>query len=109
MTHEELKQLETLLTKFIDTYSDYSLDDEHNYCVYAVEHISDVRMIDRYPKKEDSVRIEELDFTVRTYNTLKRANINTLSELREYQKVDFKGVMNLSTKSKMEIAEILSK
>ena len=48
--------------------------------------------------------IEDLDFTVRTYNCLKRAGINTLRALIAYDK-GFLNIRNLGRRSFMEIAD----
>ena len=46
-------------------------------------------------KHEKSIAIEDLDFSVRTYNCLKRAGINTLDELMEMSEDDLIRVRNL--------------
>jgi DNA-directed RNA polymerase subunit alpha len=52
------------------------------------------------------VTLEELDFTVRTYNTLKRAGINSLGELSNLTESELMQVRNIARKS---FDEVLSK
>ena len=52
MTHEELKQLENLMVKFEDRYACFMKEDNYNNVCDTLEFISDVRMIDVYPKEE---------------------------------------------------------
>ncbi len=51
--------------------------------------------------------IEELDLTVRSFNCLKRANINTVQQLSEKSEEDMIKVRNLGRKSLKEIKEKL--
>ena len=51
--------------------------------------------------------IDDLDLTVRSYNCLKRANINKVSELRDKTEEDMIKVRNLGRKSLKEIKEKL--
>ena len=51
--------------------------------------------------------IDELDLTVRSYNCLKRANINTVAQLSEKSEEDMIKVHNLGRKSLKEIKEKL--
>lgn len=54
------------------------------------------------------VRIEELDFSVRTYNCLKKANILTIAELVQYTENDLMQIRNFGRKSLTEVREKLS-
>ena len=54
-----------------------------------------------------SVRIEELDFSVRTYNCLKKANILTIAELIQYTEADLMQIRNFGRKSLTEVREKL--
>ena len=51
--------------------------------------------------------IEELDLSVRSYNCLKRAGINTVDELSKRTEQDIMKVRNLGKKSLQEIKEKL--
>ena len=55
-----------------------------------------------------SVRIEELDFSVRTYNCLKKANILTIAELVQYTEADLMQIRNFGRKSLTEVREKLT-
>ena len=51
--------------------------------------------------------IEELDLSVRSYNCLKRAGINTVEELTEKTEDDMMKVRNLGKKSLEEVIQKL--
>lgn len=53
-------------------------------------------------------RIEELDFSVRTYNCLKKANILTIGELVQISEQDLMGIRNFGRKSLNEVKDKLS-
>jgi len=59
------------------------------------------------PKPPDA-RIEELDFSVRTYNCLKKANIVNISELVQYSETDLMNIRNFGKKSLSEVKEKLA-
>lgn len=52
-------------------------------------------------------RIEELDFSVRTYNCLKKANILTVGELTQITEMDLMNIRNFGRKSLTEVKEKL--
>ena len=52
--------------------------------------------------------IEELDLSVRSYNCLKRANINTVEELTQKTEEDMMKVRNLGKKSLEEVVTKLA-
>jgi len=60
-------------------------------------------------KEEDKmdVSIENLELSVRAYNCLKSANIQTISDLRDYSVKDLKKIKNFGKKSAMEVVEKL--
>jgi len=49
--------------------------------------------------------IEDLDFSVRAYNCLKRANINTLGDLTEKSELEMMKIRNLGKKSLKEVID----
>ncbi len=49
--------------------------------------------------------IDELDFSVRAYNCLKRANINTLGDLTEKSELEMMKIRNLGKKSLKEVID----
>jgi DNA-directed RNA polymerase subunit alpha len=52
--------------------------------------------------------IEELDLTVRSFNCLKRAGINTVEELVQRSEEDMMKVRNLGRKSLLEVQQKLA-
>ena len=52
--------------------------------------------------------VEELDLSVRSYNCLKRAGINTVEELTRRTEEDMMKVRNLGKKSLQEVKEKLA-
>ena len=54
------------------------------------------------------IRIEELDFSVRTYNCLKKANILTIPDLVQYAESDLMQIRNFGRKSLTEVREKLA-
>lgn len=59
-------------------------------------------------EKKLEMTIEELDLSVRSYNCLKRAGINTVQELTEKSEADMMRVRNLGRKSLVEVKEKLA-
>ncbi len=55
--------------------------------------------------KELETVIEDLDFSVRTFNCLKRANIKTLKDLVDKKQSDFMKIRNLGKKSLKEVLD----
>lgn len=76
------------------------------------ESISDeVTMVEKEEEKKDKLlelTIEELDLSVRSYNCLKRAGINTAQELIQRTEEDMMKVRNLGKKSLEEVEEKLA-
>jgi DNA-directed RNA polymerase subunit alpha len=56
-----------------------------------------------HKEKMLEMTIEELDFSVRSYNCLKRAGINTVQELTDRSEADMMKVRNLGRKSLEEV------
>ena len=65
------------------------------------------RQIEGVDENVPNVRIEELDFSVRTYNCLKKANILTIPELVQYTEADLMQIRNFGRKSLTEVREKL--
>jgi len=59
------------------------------------------------PKAPDA-RIEELDFSVRTYNCLKKANIQTVADLVQTTEDDLMSIRNFGRKSLQEVVDKLA-
>jgi DNA-directed RNA polymerase subunit alpha len=58
---------------------------------------------------ESQIPIEELQLSVRAYNCLKRAQINTVADLLEYSQEDLLEIKNFGLKSAEEVIEALQK
>jgi DNA-directed RNA polymerase subunit alpha len=71
------------------------------------EHVNDVEiMVEKEEDKKEKVlemTVEELDLSVRSYNCLKRAGINTVDELIQRTEEDMMKVRNLGKKSLEEV------
>lgn len=85
---------------------------EHlNLFITLTEHVSDVEiMVQKEEDKKEKVlemTIEELDLSVRSYNCLKRAGINTVDELIQKTEEDMMKVRNLGKKSLEEVQKKL--
>lgn len=86
---------------------------EHlNLFIDLSEHVSTVEiMVEKEEDKKEKVlemTIEELDLSVRSYNCLKRAGINTVEELTQKTDDDMMKVRNLGKKSLEEVGEKLT-
>ena len=83
---------------------------EHLNIVTDLSEIADVTGI-MNAKQEDSklkkleTPIDELDFSVRAYNCLKRANVNTLGDLTEKTELEMMKIRNLGKKSLKEVMD----
>jgi DNA-directed RNA polymerase subunit alpha len=75
------------------------------------DNINDVEiMVEKDEEEKDKVldmTIEELDLSVRSYNCLKRAGINTVAELVQKNEEDMIKVRNLGRKSLEEVIQKL--
>lgn len=86
---------------------------EHlNLFITLTEHVSDVEiMVHKEEDKKEKMlemTIEELDLSVRSYNCLKRAGINTVQELIMKTEEDMMKVRNLGKKSLEEVNKKLA-
>lgn len=76
------------------------------------EHIGNVEiMVEKEEDKKEKVlemTVEELDLSVRSYNCLKRAGINTVEELSNKSEEDMMKVRNLGKKSLEEVIQKLN-
>ncbi|WP_099191186.1 DNA-directed RNA polymerase subunit alpha [Tepidibacter mesophilus] len=85
---------------------------EHlNLFINLTEHVGNVEiMVEKEEDKKEKVlemTIEELDLSVRSYNCLKRAGINTVEELSSKSEEDMMKVRNLGKKSLEEVIQKL--
>ncbi|NLV76493.1 MAG: DNA-directed RNA polymerase subunit alpha [Tissierellia bacterium] len=86
---------------------------EHlNLFIGLTEHVNDVEiMVEKEEDKKEKVlemTVEELDLSVRSYNCLKRAGINTVEELTQRTEEDMMKVRNLGKKSLEEVQSKLA-
>ncbi len=85
---------------------------EHlNLFINLTDHVSDVEIMvqkeDDEKEKVLEMTIEELDLSVRSYNCLKRAGINTVEELTQKNEEEMMKVRNLGKKSLEEVQKKL--
>ena len=85
---------------------------EHlNLFIDLTDHLGEVElMVEKEEDKKEKaleMTIEELDLSVRSYNCLKRAGINTVEELTEKTEDDMMKVRNLGKKSLEEVIQKL--
>ncbi|SDZ18471.1 DNA-directed RNA polymerase subunit alpha [Tindallia californiensis] len=85
---------------------------EHlNLFINLTDHVNDVEIMvqkeDDEKEKVLEMTIEELDLSVRSYNCLKRAGINTVEELAEKNEEEMMKVRNLGKKSLEEVQKKL--
>lgn len=86
---------------------------EHlNLFIGLTDHVSNVEiMVEKEDDKKEKVlemTVEELDLSVRSYNCLKRAGINTVEELNNKSEEDMMKVRNLGKKSLEEVQRKLA-
>lgn len=88
------------------------LDEHLKLFIDLTEHIGNVEiMVEKEEDKKEKVlemTIEELDLSVRSYNCLKRAGINTVEELSNKSEEDMMKVRNLGKKSLEEVIQKLN-
>lgn len=87
------------------------LNDHLSLFIDLTNHVSEVEiMVEKEEDQKEKVlemTIEELDLSVRSYNCLKRAGINTVEELTEKSEEDMMKVRNLGKKSLEEVQQKL--
>ncbi|MGI6152307.1 MAG: DNA-directed RNA polymerase subunit alpha [Christensenellaceae bacterium] len=80
--------------------------------INLTEHVNDVEiMVEKEEDKKEKIleiTIEELDLSVRSYNCLKRAGINTVEELIKCNEEEMMKVRNLGKKSLEEVEQKLA-
>lgn len=87
------------------------LEEHLKLFIDLTDHVGNVEiMVEKEEDKKEKVlemTIEELDLSVRSYNCLKRANINTVEELANKSEDDMMKVRNLGKKSLEEVIQKL--
>ena len=87
------------------------LNEHLNLFISLTDQVMPVSMVQPEEDKKDKVlemTIEELDLSVRAYNCLKRAGINSVAELVQKNQEDMMKVRNLGRKSLEEVEQKLS-
>ena len=84
-----------ILTEHLDLFTNLTEVAKSTDVMKETEKVSDDRVLDR--------TIEELDLSVRSYNCLKRAGINTVFDLTEKTEPEMMKVRNLGRKSLEEV------
>lgn len=88
------------------------LSEHLNLFIGLTEHVENVEiMVEKEEDKKEKVlemTVEELDLSVRSYNCLKRAGINTVDELTQKTEEDLMKVRNLGKKSLEEVKKKLA-
>ena len=97
----------TMSAKEIISLAAKIVQDHIQLFVDLIDYMGDVNiLIDRNvdePVKVMEMSIEDMDLSVRSYNCLKRANINTIEDLTRKSKDDMLKVRNLGLKSLEEV------
>jgi len=78
--------------------------------ISLTDHVMPIAFMDQEDDKKEKIlemTIEELDLSVRAYNCLKRAGINTVAELVQRNQEDMMKVRNLGRKSLEEVEQKL--
>lgn len=93
------------------SFSAKILSDHLNLFIGLTDNMDEMEtMVEKEEEEKDKIldmTIEELDLSVRSYNCLKRAGINTVCELTQKSEEDMMKVRNLGKKSLEEVDEKL--
>ena len=90
-------------------YTGYVNENERKVQAMEIENKFMALYIDILSKvNEDNRTIEEMNFSVRTTNCLKRANINTVQQIKELSMDDVMRIRNLGRRSYDELEEVLN-
>jgi len=102
---EALSKSANILIKYLKIFTKFSPEDVE----LEGELISKEEKENNEKEKILNKTIEELDFSVRSYNCLKKSNINTLRDLINYSPMEVIKIKNLGKKSLDEIKERITK
>jgi len=98
---EALSQAARILDDYVRLFFDVSSE-------RVARALEDGSFVRRSEPKAPDARIEELDFSVRTYNCLKKANIQTVADLVKTSEEDLMNIRNFGRKSLVEVQDKLS-
>lgn len=110
---EKAKSIIIEVTEMIQNYEgdknhlNESLDNKLNYLTKRYN-ISFEENQNETIEQIDTRSIDDLDFSVRTYNCLNRANYKTAQQVKNASLLDMQKVRNLGTSSLQEIEEVLN-
>lgn len=97
----------TMSAKEVVSLASKIIEDHIHLLVDMVDYMNDVDILVSHeedkPVKVMEMSIEDMDLSVRSYNCLKRANINTIEDLTKKSKEDMLKVRNLGLKSLEEV------
>lgn len=102
---EALSKSANILIKYLKIFTKFSPEDIE----LTSELVSEEEKEKSEKEKILNKTIEELDFSVRSYNCLKKSSINTLKDLIKYSPEEIIKIKNLGKKSLDEIKEKISK
>ena len=102
---EALSKSANILIKYLKVFTKFSPEDDE----LEGELISKEEKEKSEKEKILNKTIEELDFSVRSYNCLKKSNVNTLKDLVNYSPMEVIKIKNLGKKSLDEIKEKITK
>jgi len=102
---EALSKSANILIKYLKVFTKFSPEDVE----LEGELISKEEKEKSEKEKILNKTIEELDFSVRSYNCLKKSNVNTLRDLINYSPMEVIKIKNLGKKSLDEIKEKITK
>lgn len=98
---EALSKASNTLIKYLKVFTKFTPDEMES----AIDQIKDEENENNERKKLLEKSIEELDFSVRSYNCLKKSNINIFGEIINKSEEEIMGIKNLGKKSFEEIKE----
>ena len=98
---EALSKSSNILIKYLKVFTKFSPDDMES----ITDQIAEEENENNEQKKLLEKSIEELDFSVRSYNCLKKSNINSFGEIVNKTEEEIMGIKNLGKKSFEEIKE----
>ncbi|MEA1939265.1 MAG: DNA-directed RNA polymerase subunit alpha [Candidatus Caldatribacteriota bacterium] len=102
---EALSKSANILIKYLKLFTKFSPEEDD----LSEEFISEEEKEKIEKEKILNKTIEELDFSVRSYNCLKNSKINTLADLLKYSNNEIIKIKNLGKKSLDEIKEKIEK
>jgi len=102
---EALSKSANILIKYLKVFTKFSPEDVELECELMSKEEKEKSENEKILNKT----IEELDFSVRSYNCLKKSNVNTLKDLVNYSPMEVIKIKNLGKKSLDEIKEKITK